>query len=109
VQLTTNYYGTQLFADGRMEPLYLCGFSIRQDLFDRKLSIVLKAYDLLNSYKYTIINDRSNYKSNFKMEMEHQLITLSLSYKINNYQQRQRNSDANIEQEMNSGGGGISM
>ncbi|MEI6091446.1 MAG: TonB-dependent receptor [bacterium] len=108
VQLTTNYYGRQLFADGRMEPMYLCGFSIRQDMFDRKLSIVLKAYDLLNSYKYTIINDRSNFKSNFKMEMEHQLLTLSLSYKINNYQQRQRNSDANIEQEMNAGGG-ISM
>jgi outer membrane receptor protein involved in Fe transport len=108
IQLTANYYGTQLFADGRMEPTYFCGFSIRQDFLDRKLSIALKGQDMLNSYNYVIKNNRTNYKSNFKMDMEHQILTLSLSYKINNYQQQRRNSDSNVEVDYN-GGAGIGM
>ena len=67
--------------------------SIRQDLFNRQLSLVLSARKI-GASRIEFINSGINYKSYGYYQQEPNVITLTLNYNINNYQHRRDDSGA---------------
>jgi outer membrane cobalamin receptor len=89
-------------AQGYSSGYYYMNLAFRQDLFKRKLSATLQLRDVLG----TIRNENYNYGANFEQHMvrtrEPRVLTLTLSYKINNYRNEPNSR-------MESEGGGMDM
>ncbi len=103
IQLTGYYSGKQLQMDGEQKPVYTFGLSVKQDFFDRAFSVVLSGQDIFNTAKYEFVNQTGNYKSYGVFYPETPSFVLSLSYRINNYNQMEQPQRESINIDYNSG------
>jgi outer membrane receptor protein involved in Fe transport len=104
IQFTGNFNGPRIFANyGSQKSFYSLGFAIRQDFFNRKLSVTLRGQDILNSAKYNFANNSKYFTQISSYEPEHSVISLGITYIINDYRRKQR--DTSTEVDMNGGGG----
>jgi len=86
-RLQTNmaYRSKTVTAQGSREGFYYMNVAFRQDLFDRKLSATLQVRDLFGSMKRDFTNVGENFLQHVVMSREPRVLTLTLSYRINNY------------------------
>ncbi|MBK8552757.1 MAG: TonB-dependent receptor [Ignavibacteria bacterium] len=84
VQLTYFYSGKMLTSQGSVEPVHTFDLALRKDLFDKKLSINLRASDIFNAMKMSGTTTTETYTQQFDRQRESRVITLSLSYKFGN-------------------------
>jgi outer membrane receptor protein involved in Fe transport len=90
IQLMLNYIGKQITAQAAIDPFFICGATVRQDLFDKKLTLTLQGQNLFNTLKINIDSKGDNFRTLASVKPESSIITLTLSYNFNNYKRAAR-------------------
>lgn len=103
LQLTASYRGPTITAQGTQEGFFMTSLAVRKDFLKRKLSATLSGRDLLKTAKRESTSEGEGFYSYDKFAREAPVFNLTLSYKINNYKQKQRNGN-NDEIEFDTGG-----
>ncbi|HNS17940.1 MAG TPA: TonB-dependent receptor [Bacteroidales bacterium] len=104
LQLTANYRGPTITAQGSREGFFMTSLAVRKDLFQRKLSVTLSGRDLLKTAKRESVSEGEGFYSYDKFAREAPVFSLTLSYKINNYKQKQQRNSNGEEMEIETGG-----
>jgi outer membrane receptor protein involved in Fe transport len=96
LQIDGMYNSPTVSAQGRREGFLFTNMAVRQDLFKNKLNITLSVRDLFSTAKFEFESQGPDFYSKTKFNQRPRIVSLSLSYKINNYrQQRDRNNGDN--------------
>ena len=108
LQVNGFYNAKSITAQGESEGFAVFNGAYRQDFLDRKFTVTLQARDIFQSMNFerTFYLEQNEGTSSFKRESP--VITLTLSYKINNYKNRQRDRNMEGEGNFESEGGGES-
>ena len=99
------YTASSITAQGERGGFFVMNMGYRQDFFDRRLSATLQARDILKSMNFSHVSYFSNRTIEGHFEREAPVITLTLSYKINNYKSRDRNGSGGDDNGNFNGGG----
>ena len=101
-RLQTNmaYRSKSVTAQGTRQGYYYMNLALRQDFFKRKLSATLQFRDIFGTVKRDFTNIGENFEQHILMQREPRVVTLTLSYKINNYR---------MDGDRRGGGGGGDM
>lgn len=85
IQLNGMYNSTTVTAQGEREGFFMTNLAVKQSFFENKLSATLQVRDLFGTmvHSSTYAGDDFYSYSNFQPNMP--LVTLNLSFKINNY------------------------
>jgi len=94
-QINARYESPTVESQGTEKEMYRLDLSLRQDFFNKKLSIVLKAQDPFAISKHCSTNYGTNYLITNDFRREQRVYMLTLSYKINNYKTEKRERDEN--------------
>ncbi len=89
-QLISIYNGKSILQQGEMDPYYFLTASLRQEFLQKKLIVVLQARNLFKSGKMKMGENGTNFYNHFQYYPETNLITLNLSYRINNFRRHSR-------------------
>ncbi len=92
-QVNVMYNGPSVTAQGNRGAFYFANLAYRQDFLDRKLSATLSVQDIFGTMKHEFSAYSSTLNNTMKFEREHQVVTLTLSYKLNNFKSQERKSD----------------
>lgn len=92
LQLSGNY---MKFFDAQSEsdPFMFISASLRQDLFDKAVSLTLQARNLFKASDIKINTLGSNFKANAYIRPEAPVISLMFTYNFNNFKRSQRTND----------------
>ncbi len=90
VQLMGFYRAPSITSQGDRKGFFFTNIGIRQELFNKKLTLSLRVRDILGMAKFEFTSSGEDFYQFNKMKRESQIISLSASYKINNYRQRMR-------------------
>jgi len=85
IQINGMYNSPTVTVDGNREGMYFMGIAARQDLFKQKLSVTLNIRDLLDSRRMEFTSGSDYYYTSNEFWREAPMVSLTLSYKLNNY------------------------
>ncbi len=92
VQLMGIYRSPTVTIQGTRKGFFYTNLAVRKDFFKRKLNLTLSARDLLGTAHYESTAQGTGFYSHSVFQREWPVISLSLTYIINNYRQkRQKN------------------
>jgi outer membrane receptor protein involved in Fe transport len=91
--ITGFYTGRQQNPQSEIEPMLFLNLTLRQDLFDKTLSLTLQARNLLNTSNYDYTTFGSNFSSRMLVKPEKQVITLNISYNFNSFKRTGKNNE----------------
>lgn len=101
IQFTEFYRGASVTAQGTREGFFVSNLAVRKDFFDNKFNATLSIRDIFQSANREMTTEGNSFYSHDYFERESPIITLNLSYIINNYKkQRGGNSTDNGGEEM---------
>lgn len=105
IQLNSNYDGPSVTAQGTEEAHFMLNAAVRQDFYDKKFSAVLQLRDVLATAVHEHTSEGPDFYSWDKHSHKAPVVTLSLSYRFNNYRPDRKsiNGDRN---DMNGDEGG---
>lgn len=106
LQLTGFYNGPSTSLQGEMKGFFVANLALRKDFMKKQLSATLSVRDLLGTGRFAFTSAGSDFSTSNEFRRESQIITLQLSYRINNYRQ-QGNRRGGEDQD--SGGGGFEL
>lgn len=89
IRLNGNYDSPSVTVDGTRKGMFYVGLSARQDFFDNNLSVTLSVRDLFDTRRMSGTTEGDNYISYDEGWRKAPIVSLSLSYKWNNFK-RQR-------------------
>ena len=95
------YYSPSLISNGTMDKIQSLGLSLKQDFYNKKLSISINGQDVFGLTKYKFNNAGLNYISTGNFTSEHSVFFLGLSYMLNDYQYQPKKNET-IEMDYNS-------
>lgn len=90
-QISGIYQGKSVTAQGTQEGFPMLNLALRKDFFKKKLSATLSVRDLLMTAKRESTSSGSDFYSYDKFKRESPVLTLDISYIINNYKKQPRN------------------
>jgi outer membrane receptor protein involved in Fe transport len=90
MQINGNYYAKQKDAVNNIDPFFILTASIKQDFFDKKLSLTLLARNILTTSYLDLTNTGSNFNGHIQIKQEVPVISLMLSYNFNNFKKTSR-------------------
>ena len=92
LQVSANY---MKFIDAQIEikPFMMISASLRQDFFDKAMSLTLQARNLFRASDMKIYASGSNFYSNGLIKPESPVFTLMFTYNFNNFKRTQRPGD----------------
>jgi outer membrane receptor protein involved in Fe transport len=96
MRLNGNYEGPSVTVDGTRKGTFYVGFSARQDFFKRNLSVTLNIRDVFDSRRMKSTSSAYNYYSTSENWRKAPIVSISLSYKWNNYS-RKRNGGESLD------------
>ena len=103
LQIIGNYKGPSATAQGEREGFFAANIAFRKDFFKSNLTTIIKVSDIFGTMKYDYITTGEGFYSDNNIKRESQIITLSLSYRINNYKkekQRDEKMDIDFEEDL---------
>ncbi|MHA7112418.1 TonB-dependent receptor domain-containing protein [Sunxiuqinia elliptica] len=106
IQMTGYYRGPSVSAQGDRSDFFFTNLSYRQDLLKKKLTATLSLRDVFGTMKFERTSSGVDFSDRFKRERESQVVTLTLSYKLNNFK-LDRGSNGNGVREMDFDDGGF--
>ena len=92
-QISAYYRGPSITAQGEVKGSFMTSIAVRKDFFERKLKLTLSARDPLGTYKREMIYAGEGYIAETTFIRESQVVTLNVSYIINNYKNKKRQSN----------------
>lgn len=84
-QLMAFYMGPSITSQGEREGFYTASVSARQDFWKKNATVSLQVRDVFGSMKHNFIVDTYGLYSENEFSREGQVVTLSFTYRINNY------------------------
>ena len=93
IQAIIMYNGPSITAQGDRGAFYFANLAYRQDFLDRKLSATISVQDIFGTMKHEFRTYSSTLNSHMRFEREHQIVTLTLSYKLNNFKNQNSNGE----------------
>ncbi len=103
IQFNGGYRGPSVSPQGRREGNMFTSAGIKADFFERKLSATLNIRDIFGTSKREYISKGEGFYSKKVRKRESQIVTLNISYRINNYKKKEKSEE---EMEMNFDSGG---
>lgn len=88
IQLSGFYFGRSIRAQGEMKPMYMINAGIRQDFFDRKLSLSFNVRDVFRTMGHEMIFETDEFYSYTNISITSPTFRLSLTYNINDFTPR---------------------
>lgn len=93
-QFSAFYRAPSITSQGSRDAFFFTNFAVRQDFFKRSLSLTFNVRDIFGTMKHSFESNSDNLYTSMEFSRESPVFGLSLSYKINNYQQdRKRGSN----------------
>ncbi len=93
-QFNGNYSSPTIEAQGRTDEFFYTDAAIRKDFLNKKLNVSLRISDALNSMKFKSRINGENFRIINEQNPNNQIVTLSLTYTINNFKRtRERRDD----------------
>lgn len=93
LQLSGNYFSKFADAQSESKPFFMLTATLRQDFFEKKLSVTLQARNLLRTAYLDIVNSGSNFSNTINVKPEVPIISLMLSYNFNNFKRTGKQSE----------------
>lgn len=104
IQLTGIYRGPTATVQGTREGYFVTNVALRKDFFNRKFSATLSARDLVKTARYESTSYGEGFYAYSKFEREAPVISLNLSYIINNYKkQKSPKNDSGMDSDSDEG------
>jgi hypothetical protein len=94
MRLESYFVGPSVSTQGRVNEFFYFNFSVRQQLFNRKLSATLNIQDIFSTAKYVDTKNGMNLDSKTIIYPASPLLTLSLSYTFNNFKSQKKEEKA---------------
>ena len=104
LQFTSFYRGPSVSAQGENKGMLFSNISYRQEFMNKKLAATVSLRDAFGSMRFEGLSFGNDFQSRFKMKRESQVLTLTLSYKINNYKMDRSGGDGTREMDFDGGG-----
>lgn len=89
IELSSQYVSPQLKSQGKQEAMYGFNLAVRQSFMKNSLSISLSWNDILGTMVYKYSMTETNFKNSVVYKSEIPQIRLNISYKLNNFKQRE--------------------
>jgi len=102
IQLTGFYAGPSVTAQGDREAFYDVNLALRQDFMKRKASLTLQVRDIFKTRKFAFTTRGEDFSIYNEFTREPQVVTLSLTYWLNNIKQSKRDQEV-IEMDYDTG------
>jgi outer membrane receptor protein involved in Fe transport len=90
-QLNSMYNGPSVTAQGRTEGYYMVNAAFRQNFMDDKLSLILQGRDIFATVRREFSSQGPDFRTNSEFIRRAPMLTLSISYKFNNYRTNRKN------------------
>ncbi len=103
LQLNTRYYSPSVTAQGRWNGFFTTDLGIKQDLIEKKLSLILQVNDLFKTGKREFTSQGVDFYNYNYFERQAPMLMLNLKYNFNNYKD-DKQSDNNQPDNSNNGG-----
>lgn len=103
MQLMGVYRGPTVSAQGSRDGMYFVNASVKQELWNNRLSATLQIQDIFGTMKFAGSSSGTNFENTFKYKRESQIVQLTLSYKINNF--KTKPGKEGMDSSGNEGGG----
>ncbi len=104
LQLTGYYRGPSVSAQGERSSFFFTNLAYRQDLMEDKLTATIGLRDVFGTMKFERTSTGVDFYDVYKRERESQVLTLTLSYKINNFKMERNGGDGTREMDYDDGG-----
>ena len=88
LQLNFSYNSPTVAAQGSREEIYYMDFTIRQDLLKKQFNITFKIDDVFGTRREITETYGENFFVNRDQRRESRIMTLTLSYRLNNFKER---------------------
>ena len=98
-QIVTTYAGKSVTQQGYQEPYYFITASLKQDLLNDKLSIVLQARNLFNSNSMNFDEYGKNFNTKLNYQPETNIFSFNVSYKFNNFRKSEKMTGKTVDSE----------
>lgn len=89
LQLTSQYNGPSVTAQGKSGGFWTANLALRKEFFERKLSATFSIRDMFKTAKRATTSSGTDFYSYDNFRREAPVFMINLSYKINNYKQKQ--------------------
>ena len=103
LQVNVNYNSPGVSAQGRWEGYFTTDVSVRQDLFEKKLSLTLQIRDLFGTAKREYTSSGPDFYNYSFFERESPMVMLNVRINLNNYKPKRGQSDmpngSNVQEE----------
>jgi outer membrane receptor protein involved in Fe transport len=87
-QFTGFYRGASITAQGETKPMFFSNFAVRQDFLKDKLTLTAQIQDIFGSAGWKFTQDTETIKSNVNFTREPRVVTIALTYRLNNFKQK---------------------
>ncbi len=104
IQINYFYNAPSITPQGTREGFSFTNVGIKQEIFKRKASLTLQVRDLFGTMKFASTYSTPNLYSYTSMRRESRVVTLTFTYRINNFKQQARREEGMNESEFNGGG-----
>jgi outer membrane receptor protein involved in Fe transport len=94
-QITGFYAGPSVTAQGDRKGFYTVNVALRQDFMKKRASLTLQARDIFKSGKFEFTTKSEDLYIHNRFTREPQVVTLSLTYRLDNYRQSKREEEVN--------------
>jgi outer membrane receptor protein involved in Fe transport len=92
LQFNLMYNSPRVTSQGTDKGSLMSNTALKQELFDKKLSLTLQVRDLFGSTSWESTSETSEFYSYQKFTRESPIVMLSMSYNINNFKQDRKNN-----------------
>ncbi|MDP4184667.1 MAG: TonB-dependent receptor [Bacteroidota bacterium] len=92
-QINGFYRGPSVTAQGTSKEMFGLDMAVQKDLLNRRLSAVLQVQNVLGSMNRSFTATGTNFISESNHYMEKRTLTLTISYKINNYKPEKKKAE----------------
>ncbi|MCB0650306.1 MAG: TonB-dependent receptor [Saprospiraceae bacterium] len=106
-QLDYDYNSPSITAQGETKGYYAFNLALRSDFFDKKLSAVLQVRDVFGTRKRISIVEDANFYNYRSWRNYAPMVSLSLSYRFNNYNPMEKKGENGNDNGNNNGEGGF--
>jgi outer membrane receptor protein involved in Fe transport len=110
LQMNYMYNAPSVTAQGSRGSFYSTSFAVRQDFLKKKASLTLQFRDWIGDPKMETTTETNNFYNFSQMQRETKVITLTFTYRINNYKaQNNRRGSDDMGGDSSGGGGEMDM
>ncbi len=90
MRLEAYYVGPSVSTQGRVEDFFYMNLTVRQQLFNRRLTASLSVRDFLGTARYNSTQSNINVESLTRIDPQSPVVTLTLSYTFNNFKSQKK-------------------